>query len=132
MSKVQTVQLPPDVQYALDCLLEHHEIDAGTHTAIRLYAPRAEVIRIIDHEEAETPRKTMWQRLARADVATLAVSVWILGLGAGALLIGTLRPRASRRTTLLPGRLASPGLLTPTMISGPTVAGPTVTGLLDQ
>lgn len=38
----------------------------------------------------------------------------------------------SRRTTLLPGRLASPGLLAPTMISGPAVAGPGVAGLLDQ
>lgn len=44
----QTVQLPPDCEYFVDCALEHGELDAGSLLAIKLYAPRRQVMDIID------------------------------------------------------------------------------------
>lgn len=45
---VQAAPFAPDVQYYLDCALEHGELDAGTHVALRLYATRSEVMDIVD------------------------------------------------------------------------------------
>lgn len=45
---IQAAPFAPDVQYFLDCALEHGELDAGTHVALRLYATRSEVMDIID------------------------------------------------------------------------------------
>lgn len=59
----QSIPLPADVAYAIDTLLEHTEIDAGTHTAVRLYAPRSDVTKIIDGDiEANGSRDRMFKR----------------------------------------------------------------------
>lgn len=45
---IQSAPFAPDVQWHLDCALEHGELDGGTHAALRLYALRSEVTDIID------------------------------------------------------------------------------------
>lgn len=45
---IQATPFAPDVQWYLDCALEHGELDAGSHVALRLYATRREVTDIID------------------------------------------------------------------------------------
>lgn len=45
---IQSAPFAPDVQWYLDCALEHGELDGGTHAALRLYALRSEVTDIID------------------------------------------------------------------------------------
>lgn len=47
---IQTTPLIPDVEYFIDCALEHEEIDAGTHVALKLYADRTSLRRIVDGE----------------------------------------------------------------------------------
>lgn len=44
----QTAPLPPDCEYFVDSALEHGELDASTLLAIKLYAPRRQVMDIID------------------------------------------------------------------------------------
>lgn len=50
----QTVQLPSDCEYFVDCALEHGELDAGTLLVIKLYAPRRQVMDIIDGKAPES------------------------------------------------------------------------------
>lgn len=45
---IQTTPMIPDVQYFLDCALEHGELDGGSHVALKLYGDRSEITAIID------------------------------------------------------------------------------------
>lgn len=45
---IQAAPFAPDIQWFLDCALEHGELDAGTHLALRFYATRSEVMAIVD------------------------------------------------------------------------------------
>lgn len=45
---IQAAPFSPDVQWYLDCALEHGELDGGSHIALKLYALRSEVTEIID------------------------------------------------------------------------------------
>lgn len=70
----QSTPLPPDVAYTLDTMLEHSEIDAGTHVAVKLYAPRVDLMRMIDGDEpldGTRVRLHYRQRLCR-DLAGMA------------------------------------------------------------
>lgn len=51
----QAAPLAPDVEYYMDSALEHGELDAGSFLTIKLYAPRAEVMRIVDFEPSAEP-----------------------------------------------------------------------------
>jgi len=48
---IQQTPVPPDIAYTLDTMLEHTEIDAGTYVAIKLYAPRVDLMTIIDGDD---------------------------------------------------------------------------------
>lgn len=48
--QLQSAPVPPDVAFFLDAALEHEELDAGSHVALKLYAPRVELMRIVDGE----------------------------------------------------------------------------------
>ena len=51
MMDIQTTPIDPQTEYVIDSALEHDELDAGSHVALKLYAPRAELMRIIDDED---------------------------------------------------------------------------------
>lgn len=54
MEIIQTVPIPPNVEYSIDAAFELDEIDAGTQLACKLYAPRTTLMAINDepHEDA--------------------------------------------------------------------------------
>lgn len=52
-----TTPLPPDVEYVLDAALEHGEIAAATHVMCRLYAPRLDLMAIVDRDWALGPEQ---------------------------------------------------------------------------
>lgn len=61
--QIVTTTIPPDVEYVLDAALEHNELDAACHVALKLYAPRGDLMRIVDRDWA-LGREELRPRLA--------------------------------------------------------------------
>lgn len=51
MIALQTTPIDPQTEYVIDSALEHDELDAGSHVALKLYAPRTNLMRIVDDED---------------------------------------------------------------------------------
>ena len=74
--EIQTAPLPRDVEYFLDAALEHDELDAGSHVALKLYAPRIELMRVVDDDWELGPGTIIKRRLARCTaLADMASSI---------------------------------------------------------
>ena len=67
MIELQATQIPPDVEYGLDTMLEHGDLDAMTHTAVKLYAPRRTLMDILDGagewKDGDTVERVVSRRL---------------------------------------------------------------------
>ena len=61
---IVTYPMPPDVAYFLDSALEHGELDAGSHVALNLYAPRGDLMRIVDRDYKHDGQPSMAPRLS--------------------------------------------------------------------
>lgn len=74
--EISTIPLPADVEYWLDSALEHDEIDGSTHIALKLYANRSDLMRILDDEYKFDGIGSIKPRLARcAAVTSLADAI---------------------------------------------------------
>lgn len=84
MTELQTIALPPDVEYGLDTMLEHADIDAMTHTAVKLYAPRRMLMDIMDGAEkwgdGDTVETVVSARRRRVAALELAADEILAGL----------------------------------------------------
>lgn len=67
---VQSARMPPDIEYFLDAALEHNEIDAACHYALRLYAPRDAVVATIDTTKWKLGHSELRPRLAICESLT--------------------------------------------------------------
>lgn len=67
---LQTSPLPGDVEYFLDAALEHEELDATAHLTLKLYAPRVELMGIIDEPHGHDGPARMHRRLSTCDRLT--------------------------------------------------------------
>ncbi len=67
---MQTVPLPPDVEYFIDAALEHEELDACAALTLKLYAPRVTLMNIIDQEYKHDGPAWMRQRVRKCDDLT--------------------------------------------------------------
>ena len=66
---IQIIPLAPDVEYFLDAALEHNELDAASHVTLKLFAPRGDLIRIVDTKWELGPER-LRGRLATCHVLT--------------------------------------------------------------
>lgn len=66
----QPTPLPPDVEYVIDCALEHDEIDGGSHITLKCFADRSELMRVIDAFDGRVLARD--RRRMCADLMTLA------------------------------------------------------------
>lgn len=61
---IVTYPMPPDVAYFLDSALEHGELDAGSHVVLNLYAPRGDLMRIVDRDYKHDGQPSIAPRLS--------------------------------------------------------------------
>lgn len=72
---IETTPIPPDIEFVMDAALEHQELDATSHIALKLYAPRRALMDIIDSDWRLGP-DTLQPRLAMArSLADMADSI---------------------------------------------------------
>lgn len=62
--------LPPDVEYFIDAAVEHEELDACAALTLKLYAPRTQLMAIIDQEYKHDGPAWMRQRVRMCDDLT--------------------------------------------------------------
>ncbi len=62
--------LPPDVEYFIDAAVDHEELDACAALTLKLYAPRTQLMSIIDQEYKHDGPAWMRQRVRKCDDLT--------------------------------------------------------------
>jgi hypothetical protein len=67
---LQTAPLPGDIEYFIDCAVEHEELDACAALALKLYAPRVALMTVIDQEYKHDGPAWMRQRVSKCDQLT--------------------------------------------------------------
>ena len=95
---LQEIELPPDVQYFMDCAAEHSHITGATYAAISMFGDRTKVREIIDQNEGVEAQRGWWHRNGKIcrDLSAYSVEI-VSGLpvetGRGLACIGYLRLR---------------------------------------